>query len=279
MEILFFCTRWGSENLSWDSFSQKVKDAGYDGIEASFPPLPGEQENMMNALSKYDLKLIGVHWDTVTPDFNRHSNEMETRLKALTAADPLFITSHTGKDHFSFDQNVNLLCMAEEISKLSGVPIFHETHRGKFSFAAHITKAFLERLPWLQLTLDVSHWFTVAESYLQDQKEALELALAHTAHIHSRVGFTQGPQITDPRYHQWQEALQHHLSCWDQVLLLQMADGRRQFTFTSEFGPYPYMASSVAPNAMTGCQWDLNNYMKDMLKGRYTNLLSKDYAG
>jgi len=279
MEILFFCTRWGSENLKWADFSRKVKDAGFDGVEASLPLHPGEQENMMEALSKYDLKLIGVHWDTITPNFGRHKTEMEKRLFALAATDPLFITSHTGKDHFSFEQNMELLSRAEEISLSTGVPVLHETHRGKFSFAVHQTKLFLERLPWLKLTLDISHWYTVAESYLQDQHEALELALSHTSHIHSRVGFTQGPQITDPRYHEWQEALQHHLICWDKVLNIQKNEGAQFFTFTSEFGPYPYMPSSIAANAVAGCQWDLNNYMKDLLKGRYTNHLTKYYAG
>ncbi|MET1054981.1 MAG: TIM barrel protein [Pedobacter sp.] len=279
MEILFFCTRWGSEQLSWDSFSRKVRDAGFDGIESSLPGHPTEQEQMMEGLSKHGLKFIGVHWDTLTPNFSNHKSEMEKRLFALAAANPLFITSHTGKDHFSFEQNVELLTRAEEISLLTGVPVLHETHRGKFSFAAHITRAFLERLPWLKLTLDISHWYTVAESYLQDQHESLELALIHTSHIHSRVGFTQGPQITDPRYHEWQEALQHHLICWDKVVGIQKNEGSQRFTFTSEFGPYPYMASSISANAVSGCQWDLNTYMKDLLKGRYTNILTKDYAG
>jgi sugar phosphate isomerase/epimerase len=279
MELLFFCTRWGSEQLAWADFSQKVKDAGFDGIEASLPAHPSDQDQMMEALSKYGLKLIGVHWDTLTPNFSRHKNEMEKRLFALAAIEPLLITSHTGKDYFSFEQNIELLTRAEEISLLTGVPVLHETHRGKFSFAAHITRTYLERLPWLKLTLDISHWYTVAESYLQDQQESLELALFHTSHIHSRVGFTQGPQITDPRYHQWQESLQHHLSCWDKVLNIQQNEGAQRFTFTSEFGPHPYMTSSVAADAAAGCQWDLNNYMKDLLKGRYTNILTKDYAG
>ena len=30
---LFFCTRWGSEQLSWEAFFDKAAGAGYDGIE------------------------------------------------------------------------------------------------------------------------------------------------------------------------------------------------------------------------------------------------------
>ena len=33
MKINFFCPRWGSENLNWNEFFEKVKNAGYDGVE------------------------------------------------------------------------------------------------------------------------------------------------------------------------------------------------------------------------------------------------------
>jgi len=269
MEQLFFCTRWGSECLPWSAFAQKVKSAGFDGIESSLPVTISEQEDMLYALDTHSLKLIGVHWDTVTPDFNKHKEELEQRLSALVKISPQFITSHTGKDHFTFDQNVELLSLAEKISTASGVSILHETHRGKFSFAAHVTKAYLEKLPELQLTLDISHWFTVAESYLQDQKPAVDLALEHTAHIHSRVGFTQGPQVNDPRNAEGQAALQHHLTYWDQAIEFQKNRGTQQFTFTPEFGPYPYMTSKQSHPEATQHQWDINNYMKDLLKSRY----------
>jgi sugar phosphate isomerase/epimerase len=269
MEKLFFCSRWGSEHLPWPDFLKKVKAAGYDGVETSLPTDPKAEEDMANGLSKFSLKLIAVHWDTVTPDFNLHQQELEQRLSALTALKPLFITSHTGKDHFSFEQNVALLSHAEQISGSTGIPVLHETHRGKFSFAAHLTKAYLEQLPWLKLTLDISHWFTVAESYLEDQAEAVNLALSRTGHIHSRVGFTQGPQVNDPRDIKWQEALEQHLKQWDKVLQLQKEKGTKQFTFTSEFGPFPYMASKPEGVSAAKHQWDINNYMKDLLKSRY----------
>jgi hypothetical protein len=272
MEQLYFCTRWGSESLSWADFAEEVKDAGYDGIETSLPENPAEQEELINNLLKFDLKLIGVHWDTVTADFCRHKEEMEQRLRALTAIKPLFITSHTGKDHFSFEQNVELLSLAQEIGLSEGTEVFHETHRGKFSFAAHLTAPYLEQLPWLKLTLDISHWYAVAESYLADQDKALAMALSRTAHIHSRIGFTQGPQVPDPRNPEWQEALNHHLLCWDKVFKLRETEGAEQFTVTPEFGPFPYMALQIMPEAAALHQWDVNHYMKDLLKNRYQAL-------
>lgn len=267
MEKLFFCTHWGSEQLKWTDFLKKAKAAGYDGIEVSLPSNPAVQKRMISSLQDYDLKLIAVHWDTVCPGFKTHQQELQQRLLASAKNNPLFITSHTGKDHFSFEQNVALLTLAQQISEDTGVPVLHETHRGKFSFAAHLTMAYLERLPWLDLTLDISHWFAVAESYLDDQPEALDLALSRTAHIHSRIGSTQGPQVNDPRHPEWKETLEQHLKCWDKVVGIQEKKGSKQFTFTTEFGPFPYMAPKT--NDPAAHQWELNNYMKDLLKTRY----------
>jgi hypothetical protein len=269
MEKLFFCTYWGSESLKWPAFLTKVKAAGYDGVEASLPADPVVQQEMVQLAADYDLKFISVHWDTFTPDFKQHKKELESRLLSQSQLRPLFITSHTGKDHFSFEQNLELLSLAEQISSSTGIKILHETHRGKFSFAAHVTQAFLKELPWLNLTLDISHWFNVAESFLQDQTEALELALSRTQHIHSRIGFTQGPQVPDPRNPEWQDALEQHLKCWDKVIALQETKAAPYFTFTAEFGPFPYLSCKPGDLSAAEHQWNINNYMKDLLKSRY----------
>lgn len=269
MEILFFCTYWGSEHLSWPVFLAKAKAAGYDGVEASLPSDPLLQKKMIEQLKDFDLKLIGVHWDTVNPDFEQHKEEMMMRLKTLTRAHPMFITSHTGKDHFSFKQNLELLSLAQEISTTTGIKILHETHRGKFSYTPEITGAFLKELSWLQLTLDISHWFTVSESYLDHQTETVELALSRTHHIHSRIGFTQGPQVIDPRYPEWQPAVENHLKYWDKVITMHKENGGKQFTFTSEFGPFPYMSVLPANISAEAQQWNINYYMKKLLKSRY----------
>lgn len=270
MDKLFFCTYWGNENRDWSAFLSNTAAAGYDGVEVSLPPDPAVQQEMAALAAAFGLKLIAVHWDTGTADFNAHKKEMQERLLQLAAVKPMFITSHTGKDHFSFEQNVELLLLANQVSESTGITVLHETHRGKFSFAAHTTRAFLEELPWLNLTLDISHWFTVAESFLQDQQAALELALSRTRHIHARIGFAQGPQVNDPRNPEWEDALQQHLKLWDKVIALREEQAAPYLSFTSEFGPFPYMSSPPPGNiSFSAHQWAINNYMKDLLKSRY----------
>ena len=157
MKILFFCPRWGQVHTPWNIFLKTVKAAGYVGIEASLPENERETAEMLEGLAKYSLAFIGQHWQTVAADPVEHYNEMDTRLHQLAEVKPLFINSQTGRDHFSFEENKKLLLRAKDIADKTGVAIIHETHRGKFSFAAHVTKQFLKEMPALRITLDISH--------------------------------------------------------------------------------------------------------------------------
>ncbi|MEJ7685108.1 MAG: sugar phosphate isomerase/epimerase [Segetibacter sp.] len=269
MNLLYFCPRWGQEHMTWDIFLQKVKEAGYDGVEASLPLSRKEQEEILNGFAKYNLQFIAQHWETVNQDFDKHIAEYETRLRSLADDKPLFINAQTGKDYYSFQQNEKLISLASDIARETGVPVIHETHRGKFSFAAHVTKNFLEHIPGLLITLDISHWCNTAETFLHDQPEAVELALSRTEHIHSRIGYPEGPQITDPRAPEWEEALQFHLNCWDKIIERQRKSGKKYFTITPEFGPPPYMPLLPYTRQPVADQWEVNVYMMNLLKERY----------
>lgn len=269
MEILFFCPRWGSASIPWAEFALQVKEAGYDGIETDIPSDVRERDELMAALEENELLLIAQHWETVDPLFESHLDEYAGRIAFLASVRPLFINSQTGKDYFSFRENEWLLRSAHATYAALGVPVYHETHRGKFSFAAHITKDFLEQIPGLELTLDISHWCAVAESLLEDQQEAVLAAIHRTRHIHARIGHTQGPQATDPRGSEWRNALQFHLDCWDKVVELNQQKGTPFLTITTEFGPAPYMVHHPLTGEPIADQWELNVWMKEMLTERY----------
>ena len=267
MEIVYICTTWGQKFEGWDAFCRKAKQAGYDGIETSFPPTEEKQE-FLDSLKKYQLVFIVQHWVTTSIDFDAHKSEYADRIRSLTSLKPLSVNSHTGKDHFSFEQNSILLRIASEISGETGVPVYHETHRGRFAFAAHITRTYLEN-SHPELTLDVSHWCSVAESLLEDQIQSLNMALDHTRHIHARIGFEQGPQVCDFTLPQYQPALQFHLKCWDKVVLNHKQSSRLTLPITPEFGPPPYM-QGILQEAAADKQWKMNVDMMNMLKDRYS---------
>jgi sugar phosphate isomerase/epimerase len=264
MEILYFCTTWGQKKLTWDDFFEKIKATGYDGVETDLPP-GHETDEFLAGLEKHQLKYIGQHWETVTVDFDQHKLEYTQRLIKLADLHPMFINSHTGKDHFSIEQNCELIKLAERVETLTEVPIIHETHRGRFAYAAHVTAKYLELMPELRLTLDISHWCTVAESLLQDQLPAVNQAIARTSHIHARIGFEQGPQVFDPADDDSVAALNFHLQCWDSVIEQHRQAGYSSLTITTEFGPLPYMPGRQA--AAKQCEYNL--YMLKLLKDRY----------
>ena len=239
----------------------------------SLPQDPKQKKEILQMIREKNLFLIAQHWETVDTDFSFHKKNYETRLKNLCEAQPLFVNTQTGKDYFTVDQNAELIAMAERISHETGVKIIHETHRGKFSFAAHVTKAYIEKLPDLRLTLDISHWFNVAESTLDDQEEALMLAADRTDHIHARIGFNEGPQVNDPSAPEWNDFLELHLKWWDRVIDNHVRLGDREFTITTEFGPAPYMPLLPFSRKPVSEQWEANLFMRELLSKRYAKEL------
>jgi hypothetical protein len=266
MHIKYFCPHWGSNHLDFKDFLQKVKSAGYDGVEMTLPLDAVEKVEIVNAIKEFGLLFIAQHWETITTDFEQHKVQYRRCLENLASASPLFINAHTGKDFFTFEQNAELIDIAAQVSKQFGKGVIHETHRGRFSFAAHITADFLKKLPDLKIAFDLSHWCNVAESYLEDQHESVDLAINRASHIHSRVGFPEGPQITDPRAPEWKEAVEIHLDWWKRIIELNRNAGKQIFTITTEFGPYPYMPILPFTKQPIASQWDVNVYMMNMLK-------------
>lgn len=236
----------------------------------SLPFNKTEKSYILSLLKDFSLDLIAQHYETNDPNPLIHRENFRKHLYNLAEASPLLINSQTGKDYFSFEENSELINIALRLEKDTGVKVIHETHRGKFSFAVHITRQYLEKIPALELGLDLSHWCTVAESLLKDQQDALELALMHTRHIHARVGHAEGPQVTDPRLPEWKDALDFHLSCWDKVYENFKLQKREYLTITPEFGPSPYMMNMPATGMPVADQWELNVYMKDLLRDRYS---------
>jgi sugar phosphate isomerase/epimerase len=226
-------------------------------------------------LRDYDLDLIAQYHDVVLPDWQAQKQVYERGLRRLAAAQPLLINVHTGKDYFAYEQNAALIELAASVARDTGVRILHETHRGRFSFAAHVTRAYLEAIEDLTLTLDLSHWCNVAESLLEDQAEAVELALSRCGYVHARVGFTQGPQITDPRAPEWQATVEHHLRWWDRVLDYASQRGDAVFPMAPEFGPFPYLQHLPFTQMPLANQWEINCYMRDLLAERCQSQLQE----
>lgn len=268
MQLKFFCPLWGSEHLPFHEFLRKVKDAGYDGVEMSFPMEAEEKWKRVKLINEFGLEIVAQHWETIDADFEIHSQNFVARLRNLAEVRPRFINSQTGKDYFTVQQNSALIGLAHQVSMETGVQIVHETHRGKFSFAAHTIGSYLNLLPALNLCLDISHWCCVAETYLEDQEDSVEAAIQRTQHIHARVGHTEGPQVMDPRTKENKNILERHVAWWQRVIDHRKRDGLQSFTITPEFGAPPYQHLFPGTQQPMYSQWDVNIFMMNLLKSR-----------
>jgi hypothetical protein len=181
---------------------------------------------------------------------------------------PLYLNCHSGKDYFAYDQNKSLMDYSYELAAKTGVTVYHETHRGRSLFAAHITRNFIEKNPTLRLTFDVSHWCNVHESLLGDQKETLDLTLSRVDHIHARIGHAEGPQVNEPRAPEWADAVKIHFAWWDKVVAAKRREGKIM-TILTEFGPPDYLPTLPYTRQPLADQWDINVYMLKELKKRY----------
>jgi len=275
MQVDFYCPRWGSEQIEWPQFATQVKEEGFVGVEV-FPL--GDASNhtdMVEILGDAGLSYILLHAELQEgKDFNRYIDALERNLYALLEyqdrdVKPEFIVSQTGREYYSRAQMETCFAICDRISRESSVKIIQETHRNKWSYAAHVVKDYLTEFPSLELALDFSHWVCVSESYLEDQEEAVDLAIQHGRHLHARVGFPEGPQVTDPRAPENEEALEHHLAWWDRWVAHVKESGAERATITPEFGPYPYMQYRPFTTQTLASQWEINCWMRQMLKKRY----------
>jgi sugar phosphate isomerase/epimerase len=262
-------TNWGFPGTT-DAFCAAIKKEGYDGTEMWWPGSKEKQKELFDALKKYDLQ-VGILCGSGEKDYKTHLEAFKKQINAATTefvVKPLYINCHSGKDFFTYEQNKAFIDHTTEASVKTGIPIYHETHRGRMLFAAHIARNFIEKNPELRLTLDISHWCNVHESLLQDQEETVKLALSRVGHIHSRIGHEEGPQVNDPRAPEWEAAVKAHLAWWD-VVVEQKVKAGETLTVLTEFGPPNYLPTVPFTHQPLADQWAINVHMMQLLRKRY----------
>lgn len=269
-QLLILATNWGFDGDSL-AFCKAAKKEGYDGVELWWPTETKDQDALAAALQQTGLK-VGFLCGASLTNPEEHFLSFRKQVEAATShavLKPLYINCHSGRDHFPEPVNHKFISYTTERSAATGVPIYHETHRSRIMFAAHIARKYMEAHASLKLTFDVSHWCNVHESLLADQSETVQLALQRTEHIHARIGHPEGPQVNDPRAPEWKATLQQHLDWWDLVITRKKAAGE-QMTILTEFGPPDYMPTEPYTRKPLSDQWAINVYMMQFLRKRYS---------
>jgi sugar phosphate isomerase/epimerase len=253
MKLILFRHLWGvtgplEENLP------KFQAAGYGGIECGV--LPVAQRRL---LAKHGFKYIAMIF-TSGQTVAEHVASFRKQVNAAARLDPMLINAHSGRDCWNAADSATFFEQALAIEAAAGLPIAHETHRGRILFTPWTTADLLRRFPALHLCCDFSHWVCASERLLDDQLPAIQLAASRCRHIHARVGYEEGPQVPDPRAPEYQRHLQAHERWWRLVWKAQRAAGVKVSTLTPEFGPpnylhtLPFTKAPVA-NLAEICDW------------------------
>lgn len=264
--LTILATNWGF-NGNFDEFGAQAKAAGYDGAEVWMPGDDKGRTEFIQAMQKHNLKYAFLCGGG-DKDPAKHLTQFQDVVSAGLKTKPLYFNCHSGRDHFSFDQNKKFIEWSYAAAKDTGVPLYHETHRGRILYSAPFTKNYIDAIPGLRLTLDISHWCAVHESLLGDQEETVALALNRTDHIHARIGHPEGPQVNDPRAPEWDGAVKAHFAWWDKIAERKKAEGK-PLTILTEFGPVDYMPALPYTRQPVADQWAINVYMMEVLRKRY----------
>ncbi|MBK9730837.1 MAG: sugar phosphate isomerase/epimerase [Chitinophagaceae bacterium] len=276
MKIKYACPFWGQEHLEATAFVAKVIDAEFDGIEINLPAEGSFTNQFLKTIENIrsmNPEFVFIAQAIVSPVNNKvdeYRSSMERRLQQLVSFQPDFINAHTGKDHYSFDDNCRIIETCMNISAKSGISILHETHRGRFSFHATTLIPYLEKFPELKLVGDLSHFCVVSESLLQDQETFLQKIFPHILHLHARIGHEQSPQVSDPFAPEWKGHLKIFLDWWKEIILCNHQQGNETFTICPEFGPTPYMPAISSSEKPIAYQWKINSAMKNYLRENLT---------
>nr|WP_136250985.1 sugar phosphate isomerase/epimerase [Ningiella ruwaisensis] len=272
MQLEFYMPLWGNEDLQFSEFCARVRRAGFDGVEMNLPSKAftlAERADYAKAATNEGLKFALQHVETNDADFVSHKHKLAELMRVYAQVSPQFINSHTGRDFFSLEENLELIDMLASVSAELGIPIYHETHRSRCNFAAHISAQFVKVRPDIKQTADFSHFCCVAETLLEDQAHNLELIIPSIHHIHARVGDAQSPQVNHPNAPEHKAAFDAHMNWWMRILKMAKARGDTHFTITPEFGPLPYMPCIPFTGMPVSNQWEINVFMKNEISRRW----------
>ena len=215
------------------------------------------------------MKVIFLCGSNPSFSFEKSLEDYKNYLQKTLEQKPLAINSHTGSDFYNYEQNMAFIREAKRLSKIYNIPIYHETHRGRFSYSLPETIKYL-KIDDINLTLDISHWMVVHESLLNNRNELLDQIIKKTNHIHARVGFEEGPQVNDPSAPEWKKILDIHLDIWESVIH-KIWDEKKVVTITTEFGPPNYMPTEPLTLKPMSDQWEANVFIMNSLKERIKN--------
>lgn len=267
MQLLTFKTLWGHIG-SLNAAAELATAAGFSGLEApAVSSRPDYLADLADTLQAHKLEWIqeictaGSYVPRRHASVSEHLQDLEAQIVLGKPLRPRFINVMGGCDAWPIATSVEFFKAAMDIADRHGVLCSFETHRGRSFYCPWNTVAVLEQLPDIRITCDFSHWVVVCERLMDSEWDAISLAAQHAHHVHSRVGYDQGPQVPHPGAPEYAEALASHQRCWEAVWSAQAERGYTDTTMTPEFGPDGYLHHLPFTDAPIADLWDLNRWI------------------
>lgn len=244
-----------------------VAAAGYDGVAAA-PVLLSDAGPFREALAETGLRLVAQAF-TFGRRVEDHVDSLRRQLALARDLGATKVVCQSGRDSFSDDDAERFFAGALVAEDEGGLVVGHETHRGRILFNPWRTGRLLERFEALKLNCDYSHWVVVAERLLDHEGDILARCAERAVHIDARVGFEEGPQVSDPRAPEHARHLAAHEAWWDGVWSAQRRAGVAVSTLTPEFGPPPYQPTLPYTGAAVADTAAVVDWMTRRLRARF----------
>jgi hypothetical protein len=274
MELQIYLSCWANE-LDLGEAVLCALDWGYDGVEGPPPMDPGARRELAAEIATRNLPYIaevatgGNYVPEAGLSVDQHVDDLERHLAGPVADfEPAIVNVLGGSDRWSFSESVDFYARGIELAEQAGQAICWETHRSRPNFNPWVTRDLLLELPGMWLNCDFSHWCAVCERLVMDEEsEILDLCAARCRHFHARVGYSQGPQVPDPRDRAYRRDLEAHLRWWRVLQQHAVSRGGPVWTVTPEFGPDGYLHLIPHSNEPVADLRELNRWMCQKLRG------------
>ena len=260
-QITLYKALWGMNGTLEEQFAKIAAAGCYQGIETGVPAKE-DASRFQELLAQYNFSYIAM----VYTRGDDHAASFEAQAEAAARFKPVLINSHSAKDSMPYEAQRQFFDKALAVERAIGIPVAHETHRGRAMFTPWSTAALLKDFPELKITADFSHWCCVCESLLPDQQDNLKLAFERAYHIHARVGYAEGPQVPHPAAPEHAKELSVHEAWWKEIVKVRSAAGQQALTLTPEFGPPGYMHTLPFTKQPVSDLWDVCLWMAERAK-------------
>ena len=283
MDIKFFKTLWGfAGDISLAA--AQAAEAGFHGLEGQAAVALGSRgaggmDYLVGQLAAHKLDYIAeicacgsyVPERRATPA--EHLADIKAQILGAAPLQPRFFTILAGCDAWPLEVQTDFFRRAVDLAADLNVVCSFETHRSRSFFNPWTTAAVAAQVPGLLLTLDISHWVVVCERLLDTDWETLAPLFVHVHHIHSRVGYPQGPQVPHPAALEYAPCLDFHQRCWEAVWTEQQRRGYATTTMTPEFGPDGYLHTLPFTDMPVADLWEINRWMAKTEQNHYRRFM------